>query len=200
MKTKLFFLTILFSFSLSNVKAQCPSGDVNFLYQQDVDNFLQNYPNCSHITGRLFIGEFNNWQNTIDNISGLSNITTVDGHLGIYNSKLIDLNGLQNLNYVGGGILIDQNYELLSISQLSNLTQVNGRLEIGENINLLNLNGLENITTIESHLRVLYNDKIESIESLNNITYVGGFLGINVNPLLESLTGLDNMCMLKSIF
>lgn len=192
MKKYLLLFILNFSFTFSNVKAQCPEGDVQLFFQGEVDWFVQTYPNCTHITGNLYIGEFNTATN-IDDISGLSNITTVDGHLGIYTTHLIDLNGLQNLNSIGGSLIVLMNDDLLSISQLSNLTQINGRLSIGENYFLPNLNGLENIISVQGALRIIQNDRIESIEALSNVVYVGEFLSIGSNPLLESLSGLDNI-------
>lgn len=193
MKTKLFFLTILFSFSFSNVKAQCPSGDVQLLSQAQVDNFVLTYPNCEHITGNLLFGEFGGGPtNDISDISGFENLIKIDGVLGVYSTELTSLNGMNNLNQLGG-LKISLNYNLESIAEMINLTELsNNQLEIAINENLHSLQGLNNIQSISGRLYLLDNDSLSSLEGLNSLTSVGGRLSIN-DTHLTTLEGLNNL-------
>lgn len=194
MKTKLFFQTILlltFTLSFFKMSAQCPQGDVKFIYQQDVAHFIVAYPNCTHITGDLEIGEFSNFSTTVSDISGLSQLTKIDGDLRISNTSLINLNGLQNLNDFSGTLFIAFNDELNSLEQLSNLTET-AAINLHYNPALISLSGLHNITNMTGNLRVSYNDSLQNL-SLTSLHSMGGYLEIMYNPDLISLTGLNNL-------
>ena len=93
-------LVILFSFFYCIIYSQCPSGNLNIESQQDIDLFKVNYPNCTEINFDLAI---TNNSNQIQNLDGLSNITSVKGNffiVGINNS--ININGLSLLNSIEG--------------------------------------------------------------------------------------------------
>ena len=69
----------------------CPTGDIVFNHQDDIEDFLIAYPNCTEISGSLTIeGEY-----FIENLDGLSSLTSIGGYLGIYeNSQYIELGKL----------------------------------------------------------------------------------------------------------
>ncbi|MFA7650758.1 MAG: hypothetical protein WCY06_10565, partial [Flavobacteriaceae bacterium] len=54
---KTFYQTLLLcSFLISSHSfGQCPTGNVGLYSQADVNNFATNYPNCTEITGYLYI-------------------------------------------------------------------------------------------------------------------------------------------------
>lgn len=193
MKTKLFFLTILFSFSFSNVKAQCPEGDVILLSQAEVNSFVANYPNCTHITSDLRFGQFDQGGFDINNVSGFLNITKVDGVLGIFGTDLVSLNGLNNINEVGSLNIVGNN-QLISISEMINITELsNGQLQIAINPQLASLNGLNNIQEIYGRLYISIDmNSLTSLSPLNSLTTVGGLVNLSV-PNITSLEGLDNL-------
>src|SRR5690606_26111693 len=58
---------------------QCPPGDVSLTSQTEVDAFATNYPNCTEISGGLYISG-----STITDLSPLNNLTSVGGFLRIY--------------------------------------------------------------------------------------------------------------------
>lgn len=199
MKTKLLFqTTLLLTLSLSFIKAkaQCPEGNVTFIYQQDVAHFVVAYPNCTHVTGNLGIGEFGNPNTTINDISSLSSITTIDGNLIVSNTSLPNLNGLQNLNNVGGNLFLAFNNQLTSVDQLSNLTETAG-INFHFNDALVSLSGLNNITNISGNLRVSYNNSLQNF-SLTNLQSIGGYFEIMSNPALISFDGLNNLSSVDS--
>jgi len=45
-----FIVSILFCFT---IYAQCPTGDIQIESQQELDDFLIQYPNCTEISGGL---------------------------------------------------------------------------------------------------------------------------------------------------
>jgi len=37
--------------------AQCPSGDITLISQEDIDEFATMYPNCTEVVGNLTVGD-----------------------------------------------------------------------------------------------------------------------------------------------
>lgn len=150
-KLKILLISIFF-FSIS-VSAQCPSGNITFYSQAQIDDFVITYPNCTQINGSVLLEPSNG--NAITNLNGLKNITRILGSFSISqsNSLVRSLSGLNNLNYIGGNIYIYDTW-LTDISPLQNLTYVGGSVEIVSNT-------------------------INSFSALNNITYIGGSLNLS---------------------
>jgi len=73
----------------------CPAGDLMLFSQQDVDDFAINYPNCTHISGGMYIySDF-----SITNLDGLSSITSIESGITLEgNPDLTDISGLQNID------------------------------------------------------------------------------------------------------
>lgn len=224
MRTQLFFLTILISFTFSKLNAQCPEGDVQFFSQADVDYFTANYPNCTHITGDLIFGVFNGPNNNITDLSGLINLTKIDGYLGVFSTtELVSLNGFNNLQDLGGlNLVFNQNLE--SLTELINITELSSnQLQIGFNPSLQSLQGLNNIQTISGRLYLgAGNDNLTSfaglnslvsvggivyisdtyvttLEGLENLGHIGSYLTLSVNPNLENIEALNNLTFAKGL-
>ena len=191
-------ILFFFSFSLCEIFAQCPDGDVTFIYQQDVDHFIVAYPDCAQINGSLSIGELNNYNTSISDISALNNITSITGQLNICHTQLSNLQGLQNLSNVNGKLFIYENNQLNSLGQLSNLTETGG-VEVFLNQNLESLNGIENIETSYGNVRIGYNPSLQNI-SLSSLNSVFGYFDIIGNTALTSLEGLNNLTYIGSLF
>src|SRR5690554_1899256 len=101
---------------------QCPAGNIIFTTQAQIDAFATNYPNCTEISGYLYISG-----STITDLSPLSNIQSIGGLLQIsYNPQLTNLDGLSNLTQIGGDLNIQSNSQLTNLDGLSNLTQIGG--------------------------------------------------------------------------
>lgn len=124
----------------------------------EVQDYLQinNCKDCSSLQGlnnltsigALFISRLEN----LSNFEGLNGLTNIDNDLVIggasinENLNLLNLNGLDNLVYVGGNVNIWNNPQLQNINGLSNLQSVNGEyLRVRANVSLSNLCGLTNI-------------------------------------------------------
>ncbi len=210
MKTYLTILTICFMLLTGSIFAQCPTGDITFNSQQEVDNFPSNYPNCSELNRNLVI------TNSVTNLNSLNQITSIGRSLVV--EKNADLNnflGLENLNYIGRNFSVDssalisfqglENLDsighslyigfldgLTSLSGLENLNFIGNQLYVGSNPNLISLSGLENLN-FAGHLSIWLNDNLASLSSLENLNLVGGQLWINGNQSLTDLSGLENL-------
>ncbi len=168
-----------------------PYGNYYFLTQSDIDDFQTNYPGCAELEGDVKI-----WGNNINNLNGLSVVTSIGGNLNISASDVTSLAGLDNLSYVGGDLGIGNNDELTSLSGLESLTIIEGYLELGYleggNPSLTNINGLDNLSSVGG-LAIFSNEALNSLLGLVNISSINGGLHIGDNPALYNLIGLHNV-------
>src|SRR5690606_12802730 len=185
-----------FSFT---TQLQCPTGDVNLSSQAQVDAFGVNYAHCTNIIHSLYIGSNIFGATTdINNLNGLSNVTSIGGYLDISsNPNLQNLDGLSNVTSVGSLARIWNNQNLTNLNGLSSLTTIGSYLAIDANPNLSNLNGLSNLTSIGGKLQISYNNSLTNIDGLQNIDSnsisAPNGLVIVANPLL-SVCNLPNFC------
>lgn len=133
--------------------------------QGQVDYFLTAYPNCTQISGSLFI--LPSASGPISNLNGLQNIETVTGSVmvGEHSVNISNLNGLNNLKHIGGNLFISDTW-INDISALSSLEYVGGNFE------------------------VVYNH-IDDFSPLNNLTYVGGDFKLSNDQLSCAASGLN---------
>src|SRR5690606_11506716 len=124
---------------------ECP-GNITLHSQAEVDAFAVNFPDCTEISGTLYIGGGNS---NITNLSPLSNITSVGNLTIVNNAQLLNLDDLSNITSVGGSIMISNNSKLQNINGLSNLTSVGIRIDVSGNPKLQNINGFSNLTRSE---------------------------------------------------
>ncbi|MBK8966629.1 MAG: DUF11 domain-containing protein [Lewinellaceae bacterium] len=204
-------LSLLLAF---HVQGQpCFPDGISFGTQQDIDNFPINNPNCTVIDGNV---EIQGWE--IENLNGLSAITSIGGDLVLYNNyeltslngldKLINiggklvisghtslpnLNGLNKLTAIGGSLFLYGNDNLTALSGLENLTSVGGFVELQGNRDLKSLHGLQNLSSVGSHVKVFLNYSLPSLAGLNKLSNIPGNLQIIENENLASLTGLENL-------
>ncbi|MBK8700517.1 MAG: T9SS type A sorting domain-containing protein [Saprospiraceae bacterium] len=129
--------------------------------------------------------------NQLNDISGLSNLAAVGGHL-IGGSRLTNLSGLQNLTTIGAYLTLQGNILLTDISALNNLTSVGEDIFFNNNNSLLNVSGLSGITTLRN-LSFSTNPAITTITGLNNLTTLTGYLNIYQCSSLQSMPGLSNL-------
>ncbi|MCK6693785.1 MAG: hypothetical protein L6Q97_17020, partial [Thermoanaerobaculia bacterium] len=88
--------TFLLFLSCCRLAAQCPTGDITFSTQGQIDSFQLNYPGCTGLPGNVKISGAD-----ITNLQSLSAIDSIIGFLSIAdNPVLASLNGLESLTYV----------------------------------------------------------------------------------------------------
>jgi hypothetical protein len=167
----------------------------------------------------------------LENLAGLKNLFSVgtfplDHGMHTYtsaltdlviseNETLLDLNGLINLSYVGGSLLIGDNNKISSFKGLENLNSVGenysyattpvvgGSLSISNNDALNNLNGLQNLMNVRGDLNINDNEVLTNLDGLQKLVNVGfgdqpydpgifvpGDLNILSNPVLDRFCGL----------
>lgn len=184
---------VLFMVSILQIQAQSYSGDLILSTQAEVDNFSSG--GYTTVTGNVEI-----MNSVITDISGLSGLGSIGGHLKISNNdSLTSLSGLEDLDYVYGPLWISQNDLLNSLSALTNLTKVGNGVVVSENVSLPSLIGLENVDSIGGTLTISNNDLLTSLVGLGSLTYISGNLEIGYNDSLVSLSGLDNLIYIEAL-
>lgn len=168
----------------------CPTGDIIFTTQAQIDDFGATYGHCTEISGNLEIGPFGD----ITNLNGLSSLTSIQGGLRIYqNNNLSSLNGLSSLESIGGYFQIFENHILTNLEGLSSLTSIGEFLVINYNYQLENLDGLSSLTSIGEDLFIISNYHLANLGDLSALTSIGGDLDIDGNPELANLSGLSSL-------
>lgn len=183
----------------------CPSGDVTFFTQEEIDSFQTDYPNCNEIDSDIEINGTD-----ITNLSGLSNITSIGGDLWIHsNSQLQSLSGLENVSSIEGKLWIIDNDAITNLIGLDNLSSVEGDLVISQNDNLQNLVGLGSLTSISQSLIIggyefgnEYDgiDNLGSLSGINNLESIGADFVIQWNSSLVNFSGLENLLTIGGNF
>ncbi len=168
---------------------ECPTGDINLTEQAHVDTFVASYPDCDTIFGNLTIGT------GITNLAGLSSITHITGTLRTNTNQLTSLEGLNQLESIGGNLDIKNttvgNDQLINLDPLSNLSQVGGDVQISANNNLISIQGIRNISTIGGKLHIDSNPSLTNLSGIEDIQAIGGELIIQNN---SSLTDCRSIC------
>lgn len=139
---KIISLFFLIFFTCEFVLTQDCSSPIILSTQEEVNSFSTSYPNCINLGNDLKI----EGENIID-LSGLSDIKSINGSLIINNTSLEDLSGLDSLTFIGGQSLsIVNNPQLENVSTLINAQCDISFLRIDDNPNLTTLAGLEGVS------------------------------------------------------
>ncbi|MEL6810013.1 MAG: T9SS type A sorting domain-containing protein [Bacteroidota bacterium] len=184
------FCVILFSILPYLGLAQCPTTDIVMNTQEDVDNFVLDYPGCTELLEALIIDG-----NTIENLKGLGSIERIGGSLRILETGLTHLMGLDQLQSVGGEFQLQGNDMLIDLEGLFSLDSVL-RLFIISNESLLSLDGLDALTTIEvpESIVIADNNSLVSINALSTVVNCPScWIIISLNSNLTNLGGLENI-------
>lgn len=141
-----------------------PHGFYVFYRQHQVDSFISDYQNCTELNGVVKIGF------GVDDLSGLSNIQSIDSSLQIwYSYDLSNLSGLENLQFIGDSLWLYNNEDLTDLMGLSGLKTVGGGVMIHGNDGLNNLKGLDSLTSVGGDLYIGENRYLESLDGIDNI-------------------------------
>jgi len=191
MTKRIFLFFALLTGAFPAAYAQCPAGDLVFSSQTAIDNFIIQYPHCTSISGNVSV------QGTdITNLDGLSNLESVGGNLLIVrNSSLTNIDGLSNLESIGGELHINLNSSLTNLDGLSSLESIGGDLYIQNNSSLPNIDGLSSLENVGA-ISIWSNSSLTNIDGLSSLESIGGVLFIVQN---SSLTNVDGLSSLKSI-
>lgn len=194
MKNSIFTCTFLLIFT-NICLSQCPTDlSLSYATQYDIDTFKLKYPNCTNL---ISISLSNSTTDPIRNLSGFSNIDSLQFDLNIYNqTELASLEGLEKLRTIGS-LQISNCNKLQNLSGLDNLRQINGSLFISKINNLTSLSGLKSLESI------IYDIDLNDLSALNDFQEL--HLLKNINNLrirncssLTELSGLENIENVKA--
>jgi len=147
------------------------------------------------INGDLIIDK----NDSLISLAGLENLTTIQGNLSIGdlesghsgNASLSDMNGLNNLAFIGEDFAITNNIILTSLSGLNSLNSIGGILTIKWN-GLTGLGGLNDVLSTGG-LSILGNQFLTSLEGLDGLNSVEGDIEISNNGILTNIVALENL-------
>ena len=205
----------LFNYSVINGDLRISPDYTNAIITSDITD-LSLLSSLEQVNGRVIILSNDNLQN----LNGLTNLTSV-GWLTIGNNEsLTSLAGIQNIqnvswfNLYGNDALTslddlqswDFDLRILSINRNSSLTSISGL----SNVRLYHtvyLEDLADLTTFEelnfadtlNTLQIRNNDALTSLPGLENITSIQ-FLYIGGNDNLQNLEGLENLIEVSGFF
>ena len=197
MKKKLLLhLILFFGYFNKAISQSCLAEGIIFSNQEQIDSFPINFPGCIQILGEVKIMEGMN--EGINNLKGLSQITSIDRNLLVWNNpSLKSINGLEKLQFIGGNFSIFTNASLASLNGLENLDSIKGYLGILKNESLTSLNGIDHLTFLGSSLIIVNNDSLKDLRGLENLNKVDGYLSVKENDYLNSLDGLENLVSIE---
>jgi hypothetical protein len=153
---------------------------------------------------------------TLDDLTGLSGLTSVIGSLAMEANSISTLNGLNHITSVGDQLLIKSDSTLTSLDGLSGVTTIGkmeisytrrlqtigmhslqkvGEINIYQNMALVNLDGLSSLTTIGA-LDISDNPNLQSIRGLGSVNTSSAGISLYKNPQLASLAGLENLSVI----
>ena len=198
---KKFILIIGLLCLYSNLNAQnCGFGNVSLNSQTAVDSFVTTYSGtCDTINGFLSIGGA-----TVNDISGLSFLTSVNNNLTVSGTSLTTLTGLENITTVGGTYQIIGNTVLTNIAALNSVTSVGSYFYINGDFNTISISNLTSASGIRITAPNITSIAFPSLNTLtSNLIYINGFGSLisgraNINNA-PNLTTLD-FGSLSSIF
>ncbi len=195
---RIIFVLAFFSLLQYAANAQgCLPNGIGFTTQAQIDNFSQQYPNCTEIEGYVIIHE--NTPGSITNLNGLSQITKIDGYLNIWgNTTLLSLQGLHLLTDIGGYLNIYNNDNLVNLNKLANVSSVGSFVQVGNNAVLSSVSGLTGLSEVNGYLIIRENPAIHDLDGLDNITQINGKLEIKDNASLTSIGELSNVSQISS--
>ena len=166
--------------------------------------YNNNMMNLSGIDSLTSIGSLRIAGTTLTSLTGLEGVDTIYGFMDIGgflngNPYLTDLNGLNNLKYVGGNVNINDNLSLLSLTGLESMTHFNGHLYISSNHFLRSIAALINVTSIDGDLVIGGNEKLDSLYGIDNLEFIGGDFRFSGTNFLQDLKGLENVTFIGGI-
>jgi hypothetical protein len=156
------------------------AGGISIIYTKHLNN-IEGLGNIDSI-GSLMI-RFND---SLRSLAGLEKISILEGGLWIEdNPSLQSINGLSGLTEITrNGFKFINNDSLVNLIGLENLEYCDGILQILGNKQLTDLNGLINLHTFYGGISINNNDALTSLEGIKNIQGYISYLNILSNMSL----------------
>ena len=126
----------------------------------------------------------------------MSGLVALDSILGnftlISNNSLIDVLGLDSLNFILGDYNVAENPNLMSFPLTIALDSI-GSLNVSGNGSLLNLTGLDSVRSIRGLVQIINNENLTSLDGLDSLTALRGTLRMFNNVMLSDISSLSNV-------
>jgi len=192
------FFTLIFCVGIA--WSQCPTGNITLTSQQEINDFVAQYPDCSEVPDNLAIRT-----SAVNDLSPLTQLTSVGGRLAIERTHVTDMTGLNNLTSVGT-LNVGGNDSLINLIGLESLSTANW-LSVGYfsptddffgNPALTSLDGLDNLTSVPKGLEITGNFVLTDLTSLHNLSIIQDII-ITLNSSLVNLNGLENLTSIKNL-
>ncbi len=182
-----FFFALLAFIFCSTLSAQsCLPGGIAFIYQEQIDAFAADYPDCTCIEGNIRL-----YGDEISSLAGLSQITQIKGNLHIDYLTTPDFTGLNNLTSIGGRLTI-YGTTASTTSGFEGLIYVGGYVHTRFN-EFTNMNGFQNLGEVGLGFFLSKNDNLSSLNGLNSLRKIGTAMWIFDNLRLNDISSLDNV-------
>jgi hypothetical protein len=162
-------------------------------------------PKLAYVGGAMIIKDCPQ----MGSLEGFSALTALGGAPGAAQLTVENMDGLQDLDGLGGlsgtiyDLYIRENDNLTSLSGLGGIARVEqsgtrtGEMEIRNNAKLTNLSGL-GVTFVGTVLWIEGNPLLSSTSGLDSLNEVGTLL-INYSPALQNLNGLGSLAHLFTL-
>jgi len=181
---KYFITLIVLAFEINLLMAQCPEDELVLQCQEDVTNFIQNYPNCTGLDDR------------VETLEGFDSLTEIGGDISIpVGGRIKDFTGLETLKKLGGITCIYCDIE--SLKGLENVEEIFNSLSFGPGSFVNDFSALNNLKSIGGSIELL-GGSMES-ESFTNLESIGGSIEISHEFRTRSLNGFNNLKSISGI-
>ncbi|MFZ1677425.1 MAG: hypothetical protein WAT91_09135, partial [Saprospiraceae bacterium] len=174
-------------------------GDIS-IDELDSLKDLQCFKDLTRIFGKLTLMNCTGMQS----LSGLENITMIDGDVTLRLYELNSISSLSHLNSIGGGLEI-YGSQMVNLVGLSHLKSIGGGLVIYGS-QLVNLDGLDSVLSLHGPLILLANYNLESLAGIEAMDPTGFMDGVNTSSLYFahnsklSFCGTQNICEALRIY
>ncbi|HQW27247.1 MAG TPA: T9SS type A sorting domain-containing protein, partial [Saprospiraceae bacterium] len=108
------------------------------------------------------------------------------------NNSLIDVLGLDSLNFILGDYNVAENPNLMSFPLTIALDSI-GALNVSGNGSLLDLTGLDSVRSIRGLVQIINNENLTSLDGLDSLTALRGTLRMFNNVMLSDISSLSNV-------
>lgn len=191
----------------------CPSGDLVFTEQSELDDFVLDYFGCTEVTGNLTIsgsgitdlqplaallsiqGNLEIRGTSVTSLAGLNDLRSIGNNFELINNgQLIDIDGINRLSSVGQDLYFNRNSAMTSIAGFNTLNSVNA-LYLNDNDGLIDISGFNALSDVRESIEIVFSEALEDISGFNNLTDYGGINPIQIyqNPALEAITGFNQL-------
>lgn len=168
--SKIFMVCLMTLLTLKGYSQGCPTSGYPAYYNcSDIAQFVIDYPGCSRLpsTLRLPYGGISN----LAGFPGLAQLDSISGSLICNECDLSSLVGLENLTFVGGSVTIDEPHgTLVNLQGLNNLSYIGDNFNLYECDDLVSTNGLDNLLYIGNRIWLHDNPVLSQITGFENIS------------------------------